>query len=305
MKKKSQASNNRTLVSKTNLLNPLKKNIMIDNVLIVYRDDTPLAEKLSTEVKGYLAGQEIKSDILSYSQLEGRVCPQGYNLVIVLGGDGTYLSTVRHIHPHTTPILGINMGSLGFLTEVKVDAAYEAIDQALSGTLERRPRSMLDVSVLRGQKTLFNDNVLNDIVIERGSRSQLVRIQIFSQDNLVQDLKADGLIIATPTGSTAYNLAAGGPILHPDLGGFVVSPVAPHNLTSRPIVFPEHLQLKLRLAPGNQTAQLTIDGRNALTITEHDQILIKKSMHVHFVLRRHGHNYFDLLREKLKFGQRD
>lgn len=278
---------------------------MIKDVLIVYRDDTPQAQKLSDDFKRYLSGQNIKTEILSYTDLDGKLCTQGYDLVVVLGGDGTYLSTVRHIHPLTTPILGINMGSLGFLTEVKLDAAYDAIDQALKGTLEKRPRTMLDVTVHHSNQTQLDDTALNDIVIERGARAQLVRIQIFANDNLVQDLKADGLIISTPTGSTAYNLAAGGPILQPELGGFVVTPVAPHNLTSRPIVFPDSLELKLRLAPGQQTAQLTVDGRKAQTITEHDFIMIKKSKHTHYVLRKTGHNYFDLLREKLKFGQRD
>lgn len=277
----------------------------VKNVLIVYRDDTPQAEKLSEDFKRYLAGQNISVDILSYTELKDKVCAQGYELVVVLGGDGTYLSTVRHIHPHDTPILGINMGSLGFLTEVKLDSAYEALDAALSNSLERRPRTMISVQVLHSNKTVHEDTALNDIVIERGARSQLVRIQIYSQSNLVQDVKADGLIIATPTGSTAYNLAAGGPILHPEAASLVVTPVAPHNLTSRPIVFPDHLELRLRLAPGHQTAQLTIDGRKVEAITEHDTVIIKKSTHQHFVLRKKGHNYFDLLREKLKFGQRD
>lgn len=278
---------------------------MIKYVLIVYRDDTPQAQKLSDDFKRYLGGQDIKVDVLSFSELNDKVCAQGYELVIVLGGDGTYLSTVRHIHPNTTPILGINMGSLGFLTEVKLESAYEAVDKALNNKLQRRPRTMLDVQIQHANKSILTDTALNDIVIERGSRSQLVRIQIYAHDNLVQDVKADGLIISTPTGSTAYNLAAGGPILHPETAGFVVTPVAPHNLTSRPIVFPDHLELKLRLAPGNQTAQLTVDGRKAEAITEHDTILIKKSEHIHYVLRKEGHNYFDLLREKLKFGQRD
>lgn len=278
---------------------------MIKNVLIVYRDDTPQAEALSQDFKRYLGGQDIDVDILSYSLLKDKVCAQGYELVVVLGGDGTYLSTVRHIHPHDTPILGINMGSLGFLTEVKLDSAYEALDAALNNRLERRPRTMIDVQVQHANKSVFTDTALNDIVIERGARSQLVRIQIYSQTNLVQDVKADGLIIATPTGSTAYNLAAGGPILHPETASMVVTPVAPHNLTSRPIVFPDHLELRLRLAPGNQTAQLTVDGRKGESITEHDTIVIKKSTHIHYVLRKTGHNYFDLLREKLKFGQRD
>lgn len=276
----------------------------IKNVLIVHRDDTPEAKKLSEDFKQYLSKKSIKANILSYAQLAEKEYENLNELVVVLGGDGTYLSTVGHVKPSLVPILGINMGSLGFLTETKVSAAYESLDAALNGELESRPRRLLDITVRHSDDSIFSDTALNDIVIERGARAQLVRIQIYSGDFLVQDLKADGLIISTPTGSTAYNLAAGGPILHPEVQAFVVTPVAPHNLTSRPIVFPDHLDLKIKLADGNQTAQLTIDGRKALELTGKDVIKIEKSKHIHHVLRNKKHNYFDLLREKLKFGER-
>lgn len=276
----------------------------IKKILIVHRDDTPLAEHLGKDFQNYLSKKGIEAFLISYTNLATKGSVEEYDLVVVLGGDGTYLSTVRQVKPSVVPILGINMGSLGFLTETKVDEAYSALDAALNGDLESRPRQLLDISVRHSDSKVYRDTALNDIVIERGSRSQLVRIQIYSDDFLVQDIKADGLIISTPTGSTAYNLAVGGPILHPEVQGFVISPVAPHNLTSRPIVFPDHLGLKIRLAAGNQTAQLTIDGRKALEITDQDVIHIEKSKHVHNILRKKGHNYFDLLREKLKFGER-
>ncbi len=273
-------------------------------VMIVHRDDTPEALKLGQDFNRYLSNKKIDSKVLSYTELLEKKFDPKVDLVVVLGGDGTYLSTVGHIKPLDIPILGINMGSLGFLTETKVNEAYDSLDLALNKKLESRPRMLLDINVRHADSKTYCDTALNDIVIERGSRSQLVRLQIYSGDFLVQDLKADGLIISTPTGSTAYNLAAGGPILHPEVQGFVVTPVAPHNLTSRPIVFPDHLDLKIRLSAGNQTAQLTIDGRKALEITDQDLISIKKSKHIHHVLRKKGHNYFDLLREKLKFGER-
>lgn len=276
----------------------------IKNILIVHRDDTPQAKQLGLDFIRYLSNKKIQAHLISYTELAKVPFDNSNELVVVLGGDGTYLSTVGHIKPSTVPILGINMGSLGFLTETKVNDAYEALDDALNHRLESRPRRLLDIAVQHADSSCYFDTALNDIVIERGARSQLVRIQIYSGDFLVQDLKADGLIISTPTGSTAYNLAVGGPILHPEVQGFVVTPVAPHNLTSRPIVFPDHMDLRIRLAAGNQTAQLTVDGRKALEITEHDLIKIVKSNHVHHVLRKKGHNYFDLLREKLKFGER-
>lgn len=282
----------------------MKNSSKMKTVLIVHRDDTPQAYQLGQDFKKYLSNKNINSILVSYSELLKTKFDPKYNLVVVLGGDGTYLSTVGFVKHSQIPILGINMGSLGFLTETKISDAYDSLDLALGQKLESRPRMLLDIQVRHANSKTFSETALNDIVIERGSRSQLVRLQIYSGDFLVQDLKADGLIISTPTGSTAYNLAVGGPILHPEVQGFVVSPVAPHNLTSRPIVFPDHLDLKIRLSAGNQTAQLTIDGRKALEITDQDLISIKKSKHVHHVLRKKGHNYFDLLREKLKFGER-
>lgn len=280
------------------------KTSLVKHVLIVHRDDTPQAKQLGQDFMRYLSNKGIKSELIGYIELSKAKFNNQSELVVVLGGDGTYLSTVGHIKPSLVPILGINMGSLGFLTETKINDAYETLDLALEGLLESRPRRLLDICVRHADSSTFTETALNDIVIERGARSQLVRIQIYSGDFLVQDLKADGLIISTPTGSTAYNLAVGGPILHPEVQGFVLTPVAPHSLTSRPIVFPDHLDLKIRLAAGNQTAQLTVDGRKVSEVTDQDLIKIEKSKHVHNVLRRRGHNYFDLLREKLKFGER-
>jgi NAD+ kinase len=279
-------------------------NNSVKNILIVHRDDTPEAKRLAEEFKLYLSKKNINTKTLSYNQLAEKKYENINELVVVLGGDGTYLSTVGHVKPSLVPILGINMGSLGFLTETKVSEAYASLDAALNGELESRPRRLLDITVKHADDSIYSNTALNDIVIERGSRAQLVRIQIYSGDFLVQDLKADGLIISTPTGSTAYNLAAGGPILHPEVQAFVVTPVAPHNLTSIHIVFPDHLDLKIKLADGTQTAQLTIDGRKALELTGRDVIKIEKSKHIHHILRNKGHNYFDLLREKLKFGER-
>lgn len=276
----------------------------VKHVLIVHRDDTPQAKQLGLDFIRYLSNKGINAELIGYIELSKIKFANQSELVVVLGGDGTYLSTVGHIKPSLVPILGINMGSLGFLTETKINDAYETLDLALEGKLESRPRRLLDICVRHANSSTFTETALNDIVIERGARSQLVRIQIYSGEFLVQDLKADGLIISTPTGSTAYNLAVGGPILHPEVQGFVITPVAPHSLTSRPIVFPDHMDLKIRLAAGNQTAQLTVDGRKVLEVTDQDLIKIEKSKHIHNVLRKRGHNYFELLREKLKFGER-
>jgi NAD+ kinase len=149
-----------------------------------------------------------------------------------------------------------------------------------------------------------NFKFLNDLVIERGARAQLVRIKIFSQNHLLSDLKADGLIVSTATGSTAYNLAAGGPILFPETKAFIITPVAPHSLTSRPIVLPDDHVIRLQLAKGDQSAQLTIDGIRIQDVDPTFEITLKKSADQLLVLKDPFHNYFDLLKEKLKFGER-
>jgi NAD+ kinase len=225
-------------------------------------------------------------------------------LGLALGGDGTYLETVRLLNGHKVPIIGVNLGSLGFLTVVPRDDLYAHLMMALEQRLEMRPRSMLDVRVKAGSKTLKNFVALNDVVLERGSRSHLIYFGLSAERQDICDVKADGVIIASPTGSTAYNLAAGGPILHPETRAFVITPICPHSLTNRPMIFPDSKTLHLRLRSGRQTASLTIDGQSCLEVDERHEILIQRARQDHYVLRPKEHNYFKLLADKLKFAQR-
>ncbi len=274
----------------------------MNSVLIVLRKETPEASRLGKEIQKYLEGQDKKTLLLDSDQdLAPGFEPE---LVVVLGGDGTYLSAVHKIQGQDIPILGINMGSLGFLTEVRKEEAFQAIDLALSQKLEKVPRSLLDYKLTHGSKTISSHFALNDIVIERGARTQMVRLQLYCESDLVYDLKADGLIFSSPTGSTAYNLAAGGPIVHHQSSVITVTPVAPHSLTSRPLVFPDHLTLKLRLASGDQSANLTVDGSEPQQLTDQYELYINKSPKTHTLLRQSGDTYFELLREKFKFGER-
>jgi NAD+ kinase len=226
-------------------------------------------------------------------------------LVIALGGDGTYLRAVRTLEGRQVPIIGINMGSLGFLTGNRAEDAFKVIEETLENKMDLRPRSMIHVIVRRKNKTRAEFHALNDVVIERGSGSQLISTAIYSEKFLVSEVKADGFIIASPTGSTAYNLAAGGPILHPEAKVFVVTPVAPHSLTSRPLILPDDLQMSFKMDGGrSQHAQLIVDGQNETEITVDDEVIIQRSSFDHLVVRAPKHNYFHLLREKLKFGDR-
>jgi NAD+ kinase len=224
---------------------------------------------------------------------------------IALGGDGTYLRAVHMLEGRQIPILGVNMGNLGFLTETRVEDLYSAIQSTLKGEMEFRPRSMLQVEVHRKGKVISSHIGLNDAVLERGSNTHLINIEIYSQKHLVAQVKADALIVASPMGSTAYNLAAGGPILHPEVRAIVVTPVCPHALTSRPLIFPDDQKLSFKVMTRDKRAILTVDGVNRGEITFEDEVVVVRNHLDHFVIRKPSSNYFSLLREKLKFGQRN
>lgn len=197
------------------------------------------------------------------------------------------------------------MGSLGFLTNTKMHELYEDVIYTLEGKMELRPRSMLSIKIKKKKGKSIDTFALNDIVIDRGAFSQMITIEYYSEKFLVSELKADGVVIATPTGSTAYNLAAGGPILHPDTSCIVVTPISPHSLTSRPIIFPDEKPLSFHIKSPTQQAIVSADGQILGEITPDDEVEVYRSKKIHHVIRRPTHNYFDLLRQKLKFGERD
>lgn len=224
-------------------------------------------------------------------------------LVLVFGGDGTYLRAVAGVGALPIPILGFNMGSLGFLTAHQAEECFDLVDRCLKGELFIERRAMLAAELKsNGRSHTFHS--LNDFVIERGSFSQLINTQISCNGQLVNSIKADGFIVSTPSGSTAYNLAAGGPILHPAVVGLIVTPISPHSLTSRPIVFPESVRLKFRLEGSRQKAHFVVDGQKALSLDSRSEIQIQVSKIKHLTLRTKEDDFFHLLREKLKFGNR-
>ncbi len=280
------------------------------NICIIYRPQTPLAIGKARELAHHLLDQKFKvfsapkQTLLKKCKRVSARNLDSLDWVIVLGGDGTYLSAVKMLNGRPTPILGVNMGSLGFLTSVKSKELYRTVQQTLQNKMEFRPRAQLHLTIKRNGKIREEIIALNDAVIERGRSEHLIGLSIYSQKSLVSEYKADALIIATPTGSTAYNLAAGGPILHPDAKAVVLTPVCPHALTSRPLIFPDHLQLSLRLLPKSKNASFVVDGTSYGELTIDDEVIVMRHDVDHFVIRKPGHNYFTLLREKLKFGER-
>lgn len=287
----------------------LKKKIR--SVLLVYRTASKQAHSLATECAEFLKQKKI--DVYSHpTQNLGERRPffpkykpsVRLDLVLVLGGDGTYLEALRSIAGAPIPFLGVNMGSLGFLTVNRQEDLIARLNAVFAGQMETRERSMLQIQIKKGGKQSRSFFALNDLVMERGAQSRLISLSIFVKDQIVSPIKADGLIVATPTGSTAYNLAAGGPILHPESRSFVVTPICPHSLTSRPTILPDDQMLSFRIFDPQLTATLTIDGKSCGQISHKDEVLVSRATHNHVVLREPKHNYFNLLREKLKFGER-
>ncbi len=280
-------------------------------IAIVYRlhsnDAVKTAKKLAARLKAkrykvYTAPEQkqiLGTDILvSSNELKEM------SLIIVLGGDGTYLRAVRLLKGHSVPILGFNMGFLGFLTAHSVDEVFATVDDTLKNKMVLHTRSRLHVTVKlnSGKRVVYN--ALNDVVIERGSFSQLISTAVYFNKSLVNHIKADGIIISSPTGSTAYNLAAGGPILHPEVSAIVVTPVAPHSLTTRPLIFPDNKQVVLRLDKNTSLAHLIVDGQKVVELSSDDEVTVTRDKMDHYMIRKPHHNFFELLKEKLNFGDR-
>lgn len=280
-------------------------------IAIVYRlhsqDAVKMAKKIATRLKTkrykvYTAPEQklIPGTELLVSSNELKEM----SLIIVLGGDGTYLRAARLLKGHSVPILGFNMGNLGFLTAHSVDDIFATVDDTLKNkmVLHTRVRLHITVKLNSGKHVIYN--ALNDVVIERGSFSQLISTAVYFDKSLVNHIKADGIIISSPTGSTAYNLAAGGPILHPEVHAIVVTPVAPHSLSTRPLIFPDNKKLVLRLDKNTTLAHLIVDGQKVLELSSEDEVTVTRDKMDHYMIRKPHHNFFELLKEKLKFGDR-
>jgi len=225
------------------------------------------------------------------------------NFVVVLGGDGTLLSAARALAKAGVPVLGVNLGSLGFLTEVPLEELFPTLQGIEDGRCDVEARAMVHCEVLRKDVRVASYDALNDIVVGKGTISRLNHCDVYIDGLFVSSYKADSLIVSTPTGSTAYNLAAGGPILMPSVNAFVVTPVAAHSLTHRPLVVPDTSQIEIVANTGEDEAYLSIDGQVGMPMYDGDRVRCSKSAHQVKLLRIHG-TFFDVLRAKLKWGQR-
>jgi NAD+ kinase len=225
------------------------------------------------------------------------------DVLVVLGGDGTMLSAARVVAPRNVPILGINLGGLGFITEVNVSEVYSALEKMLKGECSIEERMMLHSEVLRHGDRIAEHTILNDVVITKGALARIIDLETYIDHNYVTTYKADGLILSTPTGSTAYNLSAGGPILHPSLDCIIMTPICPHTLTNRPLVIPGESMVEVSLISESEDVFLTLDGQVGMSLRKGDIVQVKKSPHKTKLLVPCERDYYQILREKLSWGR--
>jgi NAD+ kinase len=229
------------------------------------------------------------------------------DMVLVLGGDGTLLGMANRIGEAGSgiPILGVNFGSLGFLTEVTLPELYPSLEAAVTGRAHVEERLMLQSTTLRAGATFARHIVLNDVVITKGARSRMIDLSVWVGEEFVTRVKADGLIVATPTGSTAYNLAAGGPIVQPSVNALIVTPIAPHTLTNRPIVIPAVSPVRVQpLMDDHDEVFVTFDGQAGLQLQAQDEIRVCPAAQPLRLIRPSTRSYFEVLRQKFKWGER-
>jgi NAD+ kinase len=234
--------------------------------------------------------------------------PARADLVLVLGGDGTLLAMAKAIAEsgHDVPILAVNFGSLGFLTEITRPEIYESLDRVLNNRATHDQRMMLRATASRAGQAAVTHLALNDVVFSRTALSRMIELSVSVGDQFVTAVKADGLIVATPTGSTAYNLAAGGPIVHPSMDALVLTPIAPHTLTNRPIVIPTERDVRVKSTSTNagDEVYVTVDGQTGFGLQQDDEITIVKADRPLRLIRATTRSYFEVLRQKLKWNER-
>ena len=225
------------------------------------------------------------------------------DLLLVLGGDGTLLAAARVAAPRDIPILPINMGSLGFLTSFRLEELYPALEDILAGRLTISERVMLHAELQRGDKILDKQTVVNEVVINKGALARMIELELSIDRDFVCRYRADGLIVASPTGSTAYSLSAGGPIVHPAVESFIITPICPHTLSDRPVVVSDTSIIEVKLSAGTESVFLTLDGQKGIPLQATDRVRVSRAQQLLKLIQTPNKSYFEILRNKLKWGE--
>ena len=275
---------------------------------IVVKEDAEAIKK-ADELEGWLRSRDIevvRKEALRPSRriadMDKSFAPSDLFCIFVLGGDGTFLSAVRWIGDQNIPILGVKFGEVGFLAEIAEDSLFFVAEAVLNNQFVTKPRMRLLVKVIREERELACETVLNDIVVNKKALARLAHIETYIDDHYMTTYSADGLIVATPTGSTAYSLAAGGPIIHPGVPGILITPICPFTLTNRPLVVPDSACIKVRLAKESLDIILTFDGQGCIEIDENDTIIIQKGLYPINMITMPDQHYIDVLKDKLRWS---
>ena len=289
----------------------------IKRIGIVLKPHQPDALKTICQLVAWLAerditlvgGPEIERERIEHQtgcavqQVETEKLAAEVDLILVLGGDGTMIATARMVADQEVPVLGINYGGLGYLAEFRIEELYSALESILSGNYRLDRRVMLAVELRRGDDPPKTSRVLNDVVINKSALARIIEIETYFDRYFVNSFRADGLIVSTPTGSTAYNLSAGGPVIFPSMNAVVITPICPFTLSNRPIVVPDNAEIELLLKTDNEEVALTLDGQVGFPMEVDDRVVIRKSRTTFNIIQPSNRNYFDVLRDKLRWGR--
>jgi len=282
------------------------------HITIIYKRSREQAAQLAQELKTWLESRHIQVSCQQNIDDSGAgirctakkldIAPES-DCVVVLGGDGTFLSVARFIENRNTGIIGVNLGGLGFLTEISLENCYTELERVLAGQYEIEERMRLTVSVLRQDREVFRQSVLNDAVINKGALARILDLKTRIDNRYLTDYRADGLIVATPTGSTAYNISAGGPIVYPTALAIILTPICSFTLTNRPIILPATATVEVELPSTTPDIALTCDGQVGCELGPFDRIVITASPNPLRLIKTPSVDYLEILRTKLKWGQ--
>ena len=264
--------------------------------LIQWFRDRQIEVFVDKETAATLDGRE-KS--LTRNEMSGQV-----DLIVVLGGDGTLLATARALNRKPVPLLAVNLGGLGFLTVITREELFATLELVLAGNLSTERRVQIEAEIVRADEVIASYLALNDAVLNKGAIARVLDFDVWIDNKFISTYKSDGLIVSTPTGSTAYSLAAGGPVIIPSVAAFIVTPICAHTLTNRPIVLPDSAAIEVAVKSQRESVYLTVDGQVGIALRSDDTVRIKKAAsHVELIQSPHK-SYFEILRQKLKWGER-
>jgi NAD+ kinase len=281
----------------------------VRTLLLVAKKDKPEAAEFAARIRERYSSLEVLGDrllahTLGWARVDDRDLAARAELVVVLGGDGTLIHAARLLDGRPTPLLGINLGSLGFMTEIPVEELFPTMDEVLAGRFKVDSRMKLSCRLIREGRVIVEDEILNDVVINKGALARIADHEVSVDGVPIATYKADGVILATPTGSTAYSLSAGGPIVHPSVDCTVLTPICSHALTHRPIVVPADRTIRISLRTETADTFLTLDGQTGHSLQCGDSIEVVRSPNRVNLVRNTRVGYFSILRQKLHWGER-